>query len=1100
MIKTHLGVGLVFTSLFFSNILFAQTPSIKWQRFIGGTQTEQIKKIEQIPSKGYLLFGSTNSCDGIVQNFHGQEDVFVMLIDFNGNIKWIKTFGGSSQENPIDFIYNPYSERIEIIMSSSSKDGDFTFNKNNVQGSFYLSLDTEGKLTDNISSYQFTDDVFQPTLGKKFTMSGKSTYLLRTDSYFGIKKDEFRTILSVIYYRVPDEYKNDKNFCTSPEFSCYPASMNDDDIFSIADLVDAKDKFGQTTGFVTIGQTNTSKIVTMEYNNITKGKKNITLKNFHSDIQNKSDAFILMMKRKDRLANLEAGLGLSIGGKGTEIAHQIFNTGFDTYRCLITSDSYDGDFKANKGKGDVWAVDFNKTLKVNRILNLGTVHDDQFVSAINFEKSTAVLLYAGNINVSTTLQNSDLPLVNSENNANGLRLIQFNDKELISEVNFNLHDLNARVFRTIEQKLIVTSLIPNGKTNALGIVCLEMGTGKVLWQKTISDYDFVSADLASEIFENSFYLIGTARNIKQSGSEPDIFMMNLSSLPNINSGKISFNDNLSDNIFSDTLITNQVSLMKMQVSSLISFNKDTSNIGALWQFAQISEYLADYDLAVKAYSTIITKLNKVKDKSQISKATAHQITCKFLLQSEKTERKDSIKAESENSDGFYGIGINYLIVNNQLMVSNVTAGKGADLAGVKPCDEIVNINGIDVLDDCITTAIVSEKLKGEKGTSVNLSVKRFGEKKLLSFTVKRSFIANTRKVSQQKNNTSTPQPIASTASTINQKQKQKQNFLQKVVTALQKDTSLMKQIETAKKINYALTIINKWSNEPVDKKFLLQIDEQLGMVSSLINLAKGKSININTDGTGKISFGDPALKQIANYDYAKEAESKFDSIAKAQPYTETKIDKNISFVEKNSMSKSGYYQCLDMSYDNLTSEIKTRQCSSSDNWKTYSEQTPSYAGMDGYLVQHEYKNSLIKIILTSSSILISGTQESKTLPHSFRTGMAGYQCEQYNGGSYQRISFEGKGTNDSKSNQIMMEYTNVIYYKNGGSSSKYIGSSGGMASKLAMDFCKNFNMTATENTSSSNTSVSQTIEYLPNNEIKLTSNKGWIIYKKIKDL
>ncbi|MBK8873829.1 MAG: hypothetical protein IPN13_07865 [Bacteroidetes bacterium] len=510
--------------------LFSQTPSIQWKRLIGGSNTEKIKKIELIPTKGYVVLGSTNSCDGIIQNFHGQEDVFVLFLDFSGNIKWIKSFGGASSEKPIDLIFHPYEEKIGVLMSSISKDGDFSFKNDDMYGSFFTYLNLEGEALNSLGSTSLCNNGIQPTVGKKLAMSGKSSYLLRTDSYFGTKKEEFRTILSVIFSRRFDENPSYQNISsTREEFSCHPASMKIDDLFSIVDLVDSKDIFGQSTGFITIGNTNTAKIFTMEYNDIKKGGKYISLKHFHSNEQKKTDAFILNLNREVNYIKLKAGSGICIGGKGSEIAHQIFHTGFETYRCIITSDSYDGDFKANKGKGDIWAVDFDKKLKINRILNLGTVQDDKFVSAINSEKSTAVLLYSGNANASATDQNSDSPLANSEINANGLRLIQFDDKELLSEVNFNLHDLNARVFRTIEQKLIVTSLIPKGKTNALGVICIEPLSGKVIWQKIISDYDFVSADYLYERIENNFYIIGSAKDTAKPDSQPDIFFMNLNS-------------------------------------------------------------------------------------------------------------------------------------------------------------------------------------------------------------------------------------------------------------------------------------------------------------------------------------------------------------------------------------------------------------------------------------------------------------------------------------------------------------------------------------------------------------------------------------------
>lgn len=425
------------------------------------------------------------------------------------------------------------------------------------------------------------------------------------------------------------------------------------------------------------------------------------------------------------------------------------------------------------------------------------------------------------------------------------------------------------------------------------------------------------------------------------------------------------------------------------------------------------------------------------------------------------------------------------------MVATITPDKGANKAGLKACDEIVKINGTDIHNDCLTNDKVGEKLKGDKGTSVNLSVKRFGEKKLLSFAVNRSFIPNPVKTTQSKNNSTISQTVASKTSTLNQKQEQKQNFLQKVVTALQNDTSLMKQIETAKKINYALTIINKWSNEPIDKNFLLQIDEQLGMVSSIVNLAKGKNININTDGSGKISFGDPALKQIANYDYAKDAQSKFDSLAKTQPYNEVKIDKNITFVEKGNNkyeSYSGYYECVESSNSqNYSNErIKFQSCPQGESARRFKV-------ADDSPCEEEIQSSYHKIKIEGNKIYLSFRQEMKFLPCNISTNNAGAYYNGSSTGGYTNMSSESVGEIDFATMNVLFNGSTKTDVDMGKTTTSYGYGSQGKTYQVP---------TQGPSSTTRNYNFSGKIEFLPNYQIKITNseNQQWSLKKKVKDL
>ena len=75
--------------------LHSQT-SIQWDKVYGGSQFEELSKIQQTSDGGYILAGSTNSgiSGDVTEANRGQSDFWVVKIDANGNKQWDKRFGG----------------------------------------------------------------------------------------------------------------------------------------------------------------------------------------------------------------------------------------------------------------------------------------------------------------------------------------------------------------------------------------------------------------------------------------------------------------------------------------------------------------------------------------------------------------------------------------------------------------------------------------------------------------------------------------------------------------------------------------------------------------------------------------------------------------------------------------------------------------------------------------------------------------------------------------------------------------------------------------------------------------------------------------------
>ncbi len=94
----------------------------------------------------------------------------------------------------------------------------------------------------------------------------------------------------------------------------------------------------------------------------------------------------------------------------------------------------------------------------------------------------------------------------------------------------------------------------------------------------------------------------------------------------------------------------------------------------------------------------------------------------------------------DNNGTFEGIGV-YLSVNqdNQtLEVINPIEGSPADKAGIKSGDIIVEVDGEDVIGQ--DSDVVISKMRGEKGTKVNVGVAREGEDDILRFDIIRDVV------------------------------------------------------------------------------------------------------------------------------------------------------------------------------------------------------------------------------------------------------------------------------------------------------------------------------------------------------------------------
>lgn len=103
--------------------------------------------------------------------------------------------------------------------------------------------------------------------------------------------------------------------------------------------------------------------------------------------------------------------------------------------------------------------------------------------------------------------------------------------------------------------------------------------------------------------------------------------------------------------------------------------------------------------------------------------------------------KEEVKEMNEPLEGnFEGVGIQFNILNDTLLVVATIPGGPSEKVGIYAGDRIINIDTAMVAGVGLKNKTVIKKLRGKKGTIVNVKIKRRGEKKLLDFAITRDKI------------------------------------------------------------------------------------------------------------------------------------------------------------------------------------------------------------------------------------------------------------------------------------------------------------------------------------------------------------------------
>lgn len=102
--------------------------------------------------------------------------------------------------------------------------------------------------------------------------------------------------------------------------------------------------------------------------------------------------------------------------------------------------------------------------------------------------------------------------------------------------------------------------------------------------------------------------------------------------------------------------------------------------------------------------------------------------------------KEMVGVEEEMRGNFGGIGVQFSIQNDTVMVVEVISGGPSAKLGILPGDRIVTVNDTLLAGKGLKNEKVLSKLRGEKGTKVKVGIKRKGFKDLFEFDITRGEI------------------------------------------------------------------------------------------------------------------------------------------------------------------------------------------------------------------------------------------------------------------------------------------------------------------------------------------------------------------------
>lgn len=128
------------------------------------------------------------------------------------------------------------------------------------------------------------------------------------------------------------------------------------------------------------------------------------------------------------------------------------------------------------------------------------------------------------------------------------------------------------------------------------------------------------------------------------------------------------------------------------------------------------------------------------DVNQFKEELAAELLSKLDPHSVYIPAEDREQVNDELEGSFSGIGVQFNIQNDTVMIVAVISGGPSEKVGLLAGDRIIQVDDSAFTGKSISNEKVMKKLKGKENTKVKLKIKRYGTKELLTYTITRGSI------------------------------------------------------------------------------------------------------------------------------------------------------------------------------------------------------------------------------------------------------------------------------------------------------------------------------------------------------------------------
>lgn len=161
-------------------------------------------------------------------------------------------------------------------------------------------------------------------------------------------------------------------------------------------------------------------------------------------------------------------------------------------------------------------------------------------------------------------------------------------------------------------------------------------------------------------------------------------------------------------------------------------------------FGCLSFGFSQSELQIQKFSTLFTYVSQAYVDSVKEPQLVEIAIVKMLEEldphSVYISAKDIQKMNEPLEGNFDGVGIQFQLIKDTILVITPIPGGPSEKLGIQPGDKIITIGKDTVAGKAIGNEAVIQKLRGKKGTSVDVGIKRRGMTDLIHYSIKRDKI------------------------------------------------------------------------------------------------------------------------------------------------------------------------------------------------------------------------------------------------------------------------------------------------------------------------------------------------------------------------